>query len=203
MLIFVLLAKAMYNDNSSLFYPPGYGFDSQMAYGQFSPLASPLSPIMFDGQLFSPHQMPVNPSYYPPAVSPGPPHVTSTLPSSHTELMPSGSSSQENYDKTGFGSGYYLPFGTFGGDLSGSGLGLYQFTGEYGSGESQTSRSNSVDTSRYMSPLNSGTVYPQPMGILGPYEQNVAQVCKLFNILDVQTCMHNNLTAYTRPFTLM
>ncbi|KAK6131734.1 hypothetical protein DH2020_034531 [Rehmannia glutinosa] len=174
-----VIPPAMYNDNSSLFFPPGYGFDSQMGYGQFSPLASPLSPIMIDGQLFSPHQMPVNPSYYPPPISPGPPHVTSALPASQTELMASGSSSQENLIDNAFfgsGSGYYLPFGSFsGGDFSGSGHGLYKFPGDFGSSEPLPSRSSSLDTSRFMSPLTSGTVYHQPIGILGSYEQNVAQ----------------------------
>lgn len=175
-----VIPPGMYNDNSSLFFPPGYGFDSQMAYGQFSPLASPLSPIMIDGQLFSPHQMPVTPSYYPPAVSPGPQHVSSGLPSSQTELMQSGNSSQENLIDNAFfgpGSGYYLPFGSFsGGDISGgSGHGLYNFPGEFGSNEQLPSRTSSLDTNRFMSPLTSGTVYPQPIGILGSYEQNVAQ----------------------------
>lgn len=172
----------MYNDNSSLFFPTNYGFDSQMAYGQFSPLASPISPIMIDGQLFSPHQMPVTPPYYQPAVSPGPPHVTSAVPASQTELMPSGGSSQENLIDSVFfgpGSGYYLPFGSFGGgDISGnSGHGLYNFPGEFGSSDPLPSRSSSLDSSRFMSPLTSGNVYPQPIGILGSYEQNVAQVC--------------------------
>ncbi|KAL8492684.1 hypothetical protein ACS0TY_024032 [Phlomoides rotata] len=175
-----VIPPGMYNDNSSLFFPPGYGFDSQMAYGQFSPLASPLSPIMIDGQLFSPHQMPVTPSYYPPAVSPGPQHVTSGLQASQTELIQSGNSSQENLIDNAFfgpGSGYYLPFGSFsGGDISGSsGHGLYNFPGEFGSNEPLPSRTSSLDTSRFMSPLTSGTVYPQPIGILGSYEQNVAQ----------------------------
>ncbi|KAG6428513.1 hypothetical protein SASPL_112765 [Salvia splendens] len=175
-----VIPPGMYNDNSSLFYPPSYGFDSQMAYGQFSPLASPMSSIMIDGQLFSPHQMPVTPPYYPPAVSPGPPHVTSGLPASQTELMPSGNGNQENLIDNAFfgpGSGYYLPFGSFaGGDISGnSGHGLYNFPVEYASNEPMPSRSSSLDTSRFMSPLTSGNVYPQPIGILGSYEQNVAQ----------------------------
>lgn len=177
-----ILFKAMYNDNSSLFFPPGYGFDSQMAYGQFSPLASPLSPIMIDGQLFSPHQMPVNPPYYPPPASPGLPHATSSLSAPQNELMTSGNRSQENLIDSAFfgpGSGYYLPFGSYGGgDLSGnSGHGLYKFHSEFGSSEPLPSRSSSLDTSRFMSPLFSGNVYPQPVGILGSYEQNVAQVC--------------------------
>ncbi|KAL0426716.1 UNVERIFIED_CONTAM: YTH domain-containing protein ECT2 [Sesamum latifolium] len=175
----VIPPGAMYNDNSSLFFPPGYGFDSQMAYGQLPPLASPLSPIMFEGQLFSPHQMPVTPPYYPP-VSPGPPPVTSAFPAPQTELLPSGTSSQENLiDSATFGpgSGYYVPFGSFGGgDLSGSsGVGHYKFPGDYRSSEPLPSHSSSLDASKFMSPLPTGNLYPQPTGILGSYEQNVAQ----------------------------
>ncbi|CAI9765999.1 unnamed protein product [Fraxinus pennsylvanica] len=172
--------NAMYNDNPPLFYPPGYGFDSQMAYGQVSPLSNPLSPILFDGQLYSPHQMPVSSPYYPPPVSPGLPHVTSAFPVSQSELMPSEISGQENpMDNALFGpgSGFYVPFGAFGGgDISGSsGVGLYKFPGDFGSSESLPNHSSSLDTGKFMSPLAAGTVYPQSIGILGSYEQNVAQ----------------------------
>ncbi|KAL1802273.1 hypothetical protein ACET3Z_030920 [Daucus carota] len=44
-----IIPPAMFNDNSSLFYPSGYSFDTQMAYGQFPPLASPMSPFLVDG----------------------------------------------------------------------------------------------------------------------------------------------------------
>ncbi|XP_073033927.1 YTH domain-containing protein ECT4-like isoform X1 [Primulina eburnea] len=190
-----IIPTAMYNENSSLFYPPGYGFDSSMAYGQFPQMPSPLSTIMIDGQLFSPHQMPVNPPYYPPAVSPGPPRATSMHSVPQAELMPAGSSSQENLiDSTFFGpaSGYYLPFGSFGGgDISGnSALGLYKFPGEFGSSEPLPSRSSSLDTSRFMSPLSSGTVYPQPIGILGSYEQNVAQAFQGFGVTPNSSSRH-------------
>lgn len=173
-----VMPQAMYNDSSSMFYPPGYGYDSQMAYGQFSPFASPLSPITFDGQLFSPHQMHVPPPYYPP-ISPGPPHVTSTLPASQPELLPPRSSSQDNLIDSAFfgsGSGYFLPFGSFGADLSGSSsLGLYKFPGELGSSDSLQSHSSSLSSSKFMSPLTSRSAYPQPVGALGSYEQNVGQ----------------------------
>ncbi|KAL2534438.1 evolutionarily conserved C-terminal region 5 [Abeliophyllum distichum] len=175
-----VIPPAMYNDNPPLFFPTGYGFDSQMAYGQFSPLPSPLSPIMFDGQLYSPHQMPVSSPYYPPPVSPGLPHVTSAFPVSQSELMPSEISGQENpMDNALFGpgSGFYVPFGAFGGgDISGSsGVGLYKFPGDFGSSESLPNHSSTLDTGKFMSPLAAGTVYPQSIGILGSYEQNVAQ----------------------------
>lgn len=172
--------QAMYNENPSLFFPPGYGYDTQMAYGQFSPIPSPISPIMIDGQLYSPHQIPVSPPYFPP-VSPGLPHASSALTASQTELMaPVGSGHENVVDNAHFGpsSGYYVPFGSFGGgDLPGnSSFGFYKFPGEFGSGDALANQSSSLESSRYLSPLSSGTVYPQPIGILGSYEQNVAQV---------------------------
>ncbi|XP_074353958.1 uncharacterized protein LOC141692901 isoform X2 [Apium graveolens] len=83
-----IIPPAMYNDNPSLFFPPsGYSFDTQMTYGQFPPLASPMSPFMLDGQLYSPHQIPMSPNYYPQSISPGLPHVTSSHSMSQTEML--------------------------------------------------------------------------------------------------------------------
>lgn len=170
----------MYNENPSVFFPPGYGYDTHMAYGQFSPMPSPLSSIMIDGQLYSQHQIPMSPSYFPP-VSPGLPHVSSALTMSQTEMIAPASSGQENLVDNVFfgpGSGFYVPFGSFsGGDLSGNnGMGFYKFPGEFGSNEQVPNQHNSMESNRYMSQLASGPVYPQPIGILGSYEQNVAQV---------------------------
>ncbi|MCD7470598.1 hypothetical protein HAX54_010577 [Datura stramonium] len=176
-----VVPPGMYNENP-LFFPPGYGFDAQMAFGQFSPIASPLSPFMIDGQLYS-HQIPVSPPYYAPPVSPGLPHVTSALPASQPDLVAPGSSGHE-IDGTHFGpgSGYYIPVGSFGGgEVSGSSnMGFYNYQGEFGSGQSLPNRPNPVDSGRYMSQMTSAGLYPQPVGILGSYEQNAMQVCYHF-----------------------
>ncbi|KAL3535012.1 hypothetical protein ACH5RR_003473 [Cinchona calisaya] len=174
-----VVPPGMYNENPSLFFPPGYGYDTQIAYGQFSPIPSPISPIMIDGQLYPPHRIPVSPPYFP-SVSPGLPHVSSTISVSQAELMLPASSGQESIVDNalfGPGSGYYVPFGAFGaGDLSGNNsLGFYKFPGEFGSAEALSNQSSSLESSRYLPPLTSGAVYPQPIGILGSYEQNVAQ----------------------------
>lgn len=171
-----VVPPGMYNENP-LFFPPGYGFDPQMAFGQFSPIASPLSPFMIDGQLYS-HQIPVSPPYYAPPVSPGLPHVTSALPASQPDLVAPGSTGHE-IDGTHFGpgSGYYIPVGSFGGgELSGSSnMGFYNYQGEFGSGQSLSNRPNPADSGRYMSQMTSAGLYPQPVGILGSYEQNAMQ----------------------------
>lgn len=174
------IVPPIYNDNPSILFHPAYGFDTQMAYGQFSPLASPLSPIMVDGQLYSPHQVPMSPSYYPQQVSPAMPHGSSALSLSQTEFMQPATSGQEALSDNMFfgpGSGYYVHYGSFGGgNVSGnSNLGYYKFPGEIGSGEPMSNRSNPSDTS-YLSPLTPGAVYPPPVGILGPYEQSFGQI---------------------------
>ncbi|PSS36352.1 YTH domain-containing family protein like [Actinidia chinensis var. chinensis] len=159
-----VVSPAIYNDNPSLVFHSGYGLDTQMAYGQFSPMASPMSPIMLDGQLYSPHQIPVSPPYFPPPVSPGLPHVTSSLPASQSDMVTTGRSGQEGLGDNllfGPGSGYFVHFGSFGG----GGL----------SGEPLSNRLNS-DMGSYLSPLTSPAIYPQPIGILGPYEHNTGQI---------------------------
>ncbi|KAL6985052.1 hypothetical protein U1Q18_018431 [Sarracenia purpurea var. burkii] len=154
----------MYNDNPSVLFHSGYGLDTQMAYGQFSPMANPMSPILVDGQLYSPHQIPVSPPYFPQPVSPGVSHVTSSLPSSQSDMVTPGSNGQEGFGDNvlfGPGSGYFVHFGSFGG----GGL----------PGEPLSNRSTS-DTGSYLPPLSSPAVYSQPIGILGPYEQNAPQI---------------------------
>lgn len=140
----------MYSDNPSLLFHTGYGFNPDIAYGQYSPVATPLPSVLVDGQLYSPQQVPFSPSYYPQPSPPSLSHITSAIPLTPTELMTSESSSADNM-AFGPGSGYFVNFRSFsGGDLSGN-LGS--------------------------SPLASPGIYPQPMGILGSYEHNVGQVC--------------------------
>lgn len=139
----------MYSDNPSLLYHSGYGFNPEIAYGQYSPVTTPLASYFVDGQLYSPQQVPFSPSYYPQPSPPSLSPITSAFPMTPTELMTSESSSTDNM-AFGPGSGYFVNFRSFSGaDLSGN-LGS--------------------------SPLASPGIYPQPMGILGSYEQSVGQV---------------------------
>ncbi|KAL8242878.1 hypothetical protein R6Q59_013180 [Mikania micrantha] len=162
-----VLPSAMYNDNASLLFHPAYGFDAQVAYGQFSPVASPLSTIMIDGQLFSPHQVPISPNYYSQPVSP---NVTSALP---TDLATSATSGQEAFSENVFlgpGSGYYMQYS------GNNNLGFYKYPGDIGSAESVPNRSMPSDTASYASPLTSAALYPAPIGALGSYEHIFSQI---------------------------
>ncbi|XP_011019942.1 PREDICTED: uncharacterized protein LOC105122510 isoform X1 [Populus euphratica] len=133
------LSPIIYNDNQSLMYHSGYGLNPDMGHGQYSPMATPLTPIMIDSQLYSPQQIPFSPFYHP--------DVPSSGPLGSSELMSFESNSGNSF--FGPGSGYLVHYGSFGGgDMSGA-----------PGSDSSTSPS----------------AYPQPMGILGPYEHQVAQ----------------------------
>ncbi|KAF5748632.1 hypothetical protein HS088_TW04G00590 [Tripterygium wilfordii] len=104
------ISPVVYNDNPSLMFHSGYGFNPEMAYGQYSPVGAPLTPILIDGQLFSPQQVPFSPSYYPQHATL---NVPSSVPVSPSELI-SSESSGENL-LFGPGSSYLVQFGSFGG----------------------------------------------------------------------------------------
>ncbi|KAL3585604.1 hypothetical protein D5086_012471 [Populus alba] len=133
------LSPIIYNDNQSLMYHSGYGFNPDMGHGQYSPMATPLTPIMLDGQLYSPQQVPFSQFYHP--------DVPSSGPLGSSELMSFESNSGNSF--FGPGSGYLVHYGSFGGG---------NMSGAPGSDS-----------------LTSPSAYPQPMGILGPYEHQVAQ----------------------------
>lgn len=133
----------MYNDNTALLFQPSYGFNPDTAYGPYSPVATPLPSIMLEGQYYPSQQISFS-SYYPQHGPPGP----SAVPVPPSELMTSENSGDNNV-LFGPGSGYLVPFGSFGVNVPG----------------------NSVS-----GPLTSAPIYPQPMGILGSYEHNDGQV---------------------------
>lgn len=160
----------MYSDNTSLLFHPTYGFDAQVAYGQFSPVASPLSPIMIDGQLFSPHQVPMSPNYYSQPISP---QFTSALPADFASSVNSGQEAFSDNVFLGPGSGYYLQYS------GNNNLGSYKYPGDVGSGDSAANRSMSSNTGSYAAPYTSAALYPAPVGIFGSYDHIFSQVCPL------------------------
>lgn len=87
----------------------GYGFSPEMAYGQYSPVATPLPSVMIDGQLFSPQQIPFTPTYYP---QPATPNMATAVQASPSEVISEGSNENLMY---GPGSSYLVQFGSFGG----------------------------------------------------------------------------------------
>ncbi|KAI3754783.1 hypothetical protein L1987_54574 [Smallanthus sonchifolius] len=95
-----IMSPVIYHDGSSLLFHPAYGFDPQGAYSPFSPIASPLSPLMIDSQFYSPQKVPVSASYYSRPVSP-------------TRFSTSAGGGQEGLGENvfwGLGSGYYIHY---------------------------------------------------------------------------------------------
>ncbi|KAG6588257.1 YTH domain-containing protein ECT3, partial [Cucurbita argyrosperma subsp. sororia] len=117
---FPVVSPVMYNDSPSIVFHSGYGFNPDMAYGQYSPVATPMPSVMLDGQLYSPQQVPFSPSYYPQQAAPGLPHGSSAVPVSPTEMISPESSAFENM-LYGPGTGFLLNFGSYGGGNLGSG----------------------------------------------------------------------------------
>ncbi|XP_028759088.1 YTH domain-containing protein ECT4 isoform X2 [Neltuma alba] len=80
-------SPGLYNDNPSLLFHSGYGFNPQMPYGPYSPVTTPLPSVGGDPQLYSPQQFPYSgPPYYHQLVSPSLPYISSPAPTSQPEL---------------------------------------------------------------------------------------------------------------------
>lgn len=148
-----IVPPVIYGDNPSLGLHSPYGFNSQMAYGQYSPVSAPVPPIMVDNQLFSPQQIPVSPQYYPQPVGSSMPHMSAAIPVSHAEMAtPKGHMSMNTQHSHGF----------------------YNFHGMFGSGEALPNQSNAADVG--WRTLSSNAGYTQPVGTLGSYDPMVGQI---------------------------
>ncbi|XP_021715853.1 YTH domain-containing family protein 2-like [Chenopodium quinoa] len=139
-----VVPPVIYGDNSSLGLHSPYGFNSQMAYGQYSPASTPVPQIMVDNQLYSPQQIPVSPQYYPQQVGSSMPHMSAPIPVSHAEMVnQKGHMSMNALHNHGY----------------------YNLHGMYGSGEPLSSPSNSTDVG--WRTLNS-TAYSAALGSFDP-----------------------------------
>lgn len=145
-----IVPPVIYGDNPSLGLHSPYGYNSQMAYGQYSPVSTPVPQIMVDNQLFSPQQIPVSPQYYQQAVASSMPHMSATNPVSHNEMV------------------------TPKGHMSAQGHGFYNMHGMFGSGEPLSNQSNPTDVG--WRTMTSTPGYTQPAGALGSFDPTVGQI---------------------------
>ncbi|KAL8139652.1 hypothetical protein V2J09_005673 [Rumex salicifolius] len=148
-----VVPPVMYGDNTALGLHSLYGYSSPMTYGQYSPVSTPVPPMVVDNQLFSPQQVPFPQSYYPQAVATSVPHISAPAPNSQDVRNIIG---------------HHLVD-------SGSNTSFYNLHGMFGSAESLSNASNPVDLPRRtISPMTSIGPYTQP-GTMGSYNPNVAQ----------------------------
>ncbi|XP_061361358.1 YTH domain-containing protein ECT4 isoform X3 [Gastrolobium bilobum] len=80
-------SPGVYNENPSLIFHSGYGFNPQMPYGPYSPVTTPLPSVGGDAQLYSPQQFPyTGPPYYHQLVPPSLPYLNTPTPVSQPDL---------------------------------------------------------------------------------------------------------------------
>ncbi|KAE9584474.1 hypothetical protein Lal_00021699 [Lupinus albus] len=79
-------SPGVYNENPSLIFHSGYGFNPQMPYGPYSPVTTPLPSVGGDAQLYSQQFPYTGPPYYHQLVPPSLSYINSPTPVSQPEL---------------------------------------------------------------------------------------------------------------------
>ncbi|KAK3015901.1 hypothetical protein RJ639_007637 [Escallonia herrerae] len=109
-------SAGMYNDNPSLVYHSGYGYNPQLPYGPYSPVTSPLPSVGGDAQLYSPQPYSFSGApYFQQLGPPNIPYITSPTQVSQPEVNSLLSLGQQ-VDGMLYGPrpGYPSPLGSFG-----------------------------------------------------------------------------------------
>ncbi|XP_040935354.1 YTH domain-containing protein ECT4 isoform X7 [Gossypium hirsutum] len=191
----------VYNDNPSLVFHPGYGYNPQMPYGPYSPVTTPLPSVGGDAQLYSPQQFPFSgPPYYQQLVPPSMPYISSPTTVSQPELTTLVSIDQQG-DNMLFGPrpSYNTPLGSFGrGSFPGNPGNLGFNDSQQGfdglrSGGLWSDWSKPSDRQRSLTPI-SPAVSPQPFGPIGQNVPMASQQQRLFYQLG------SGVTSYNRGF---
>ncbi|KAL5554277.1 hypothetical protein UlMin_041678 [Ulmus minor] len=172
-------SPGIYNENPSLVFHSGYGYNPQMPYGPYSPVTTPLPSVGGDAQLYSPQQFPYSgPSYYQQLGPHNMPYITSTTPVSQPELTTLLGVDQQG-DSMHFGPRPGYPAaGSFsrGSFPSNHGtLGFHDFQHGFDgsrSGGLWSDWSKPLDRQRSLTPL-SPAASPQPIGPVGSFGHNV------------------------------
>lgn len=167
-------SPAMYTDNSLVFHT-GYGYNSQMPYGPYSPVTTPLPSVNGDTQLYPPQQYTFSGSPY--YQHPVPPTLPFT-PVSQQEMNSLVNSEHGDGMLYGPRPGYSSPIGSVGrGDLSGNPTGRVGFQDLQQNMDAFRTRglwsdwSGQSDRQRSFMPL-SPSVSPHTVGTFGSFQQS-------------------------------
>ncbi|KAG0495555.1 hypothetical protein HPP92_000246 [Vanilla planifolia] len=79
------VSTGIYNDNQSVLFHTGYGFNPQMPYGPYSPVTTPL-PAAGDGQLYSPQHLSFTGPYYQQPAAANMPYLHAPTPVSQADF---------------------------------------------------------------------------------------------------------------------
>ncbi|XP_017606658.1 YTH domain-containing protein ECT4 isoform X2 [Gossypium arboreum] len=191
----------VFNDNPSLVFHPGYGYNPQMPYGLYSPVSTPLPSVGGDAQLYSPHQFPFSgPPYYQQLVPPSMPYISSPSSVSQPELTTLVNVDQQG-DNMLFGPrpSYPTPLGSFGRGNSHGNPGTLGFNDlpqgfdGFRSGGLWSDWLRPSDRQRSLTPI-SPAVSPQPIGPVGQNVPTVPQQQRSFYPLG------SGMNSYSRGF---
>ncbi|XP_057453968.1 YTH domain-containing protein ECT4 isoform X2 [Lotus japonicus] len=168
-------SPGVYNENQSLVFHSGYGFNPQLPYGPYSPVTTPLPSVGGDAQLYSHQQFPfTGPPYYHQLVPPSLPYLNSPTPVSQPELTNLVGIDQQ-VDSMFFGPrAGYPSVGSFGRGNFPVAPGSFNFhESQQGfdgsrSGGIWSDCSKPSERQRSLMPL-SPSVSPQPIGSLGSF----------------------------------
>ncbi|KAM0956389.1 hypothetical protein COP2_025278 [Malus domestica] len=173
-------SPGVYNENPSLVFHSGYGYNPQMPYGPYSPVTTPMPSVGGDAQLYSPQQYPFSgPPYYQQLGHPSMQYITSPTTVSQPELTTLVNIDQQG-DNMLFGPrpGYHPSVGSFGrgnypGNPGSQGFhDLQQGFDGFRSGGLWSDWPKPSDRHRSLTPF-SPSVSPQPIGPLGSFGQNI------------------------------
>ncbi|KAF9616627.1 hypothetical protein IFM89_030796 [Coptis chinensis] len=176
-------SPGIYNDNPSLVFHNGYGYNPQMPFGAYSPVTTPLSSVRGDGHLYSGQQIPFSgPSYYQQLVHPNMPYFNSNPVSESDRTTPVGIEQQGDGRLFGPRPGYSPQFGSTGRGSSFHGnsgnasfYDMRQGFDGFGSGALWSDWLKSPDGQRSLTPF-SPAVSPQPVNFPGPFGRNAGMV---------------------------
>ncbi|KAH0943805.1 hypothetical protein HID58_003442 [Brassica napus] len=153
-----------FNENASMVYQTGYGYNPQMPYGPYSPAATPLPS---EAQLYSPQQFPFSGAspYYQQVVPPSMQYISSPTQPELTSLV----AVDQQGDNMTRPSYQPHPIGPFNGNQTNLGFPEWQqgFDGGIWSDWSKPS-----DMHRHSSSF-SPALSPQPLGSFGSYGHNI------------------------------
>ncbi|KAM6562858.1 hypothetical protein CsatB_022856 [Cannabis sativa] len=171
-------SPGVYNENPSLVFHSGYGYNPQMPYGPYSPVTTPLPSVGGDAQMYSPQQFQYSgPPYYQQLGPSSMPYMSSRTPGSQPELTTLLGADQQGDSmlfgpRPGYSAVGSFGRGSFPGNPGSPGFhDMQQGFDGLRSGGIWSDWSKSSDRQRSFTPL-SPAASPQPIGPIGSFGQN-------------------------------
>uniref|UniRef100_A0A0C9RI09 TSA: Wollemia nobilis Ref_Wollemi_Transcript_19055_2823 transcribed RNA sequence n=1 Tax=Wollemia nobilis TaxID=56998 RepID=A0A0C9RI09_9CONI len=102
-----IASPAVYDENGSILYHPGYAYAPQMPYGPYSPAGSPLTTFRTDGQVYSPQPFQYPGPFFQQPVPSGSHYISSPTPVSHGDVPNSVGADQTSFPAEGSNANFF------------------------------------------------------------------------------------------------